>query len=116
MLSLTVGDCIDSAVPPRPAKTITVVDCAIEHDSEAFARVDLDEADFPGEDAVRSRAESECSAAFATFVGIDYEASSLDYGYYFPTAGSWAAGDRRILCLVLDPEGPVTGTLEGAAR
>lgn len=116
VVELAVGDCLNIALPPRPAASVPVVDCSAEHEGEAYASVVLDDAEFPGEAEVRSRAESGCTEAFAGFAGIDYDSSSLDYAYYFPTAGSWKTGDRRILCLVLDPAGPVTGSLEGAAR
>jgi hypothetical protein len=116
VLALAVGDCLDTHGVPRPATTVPVADCQLEHDSEAYAQIVLDESEFPGEDAVRSRAESGCVEAFAEFVGIEYDASTLDYAYYFPTAGSWAEGDRRILCLIVDPGERVTGSLRGATR
>ena len=116
VVSLAVGDCLDTHGRPGLAKAVPVVDCSIEHDSEAYARIVLDDGEFPGDAAVTTAAETGCVEAFSDFAGIDYADSALDYAYYFPTAGSWAAGDRRILCLILDPAGRVAGTLEGAAR
>ena len=116
VLDLAVGDCLDTHGKPGITRTVPVVDCTLEHDSEAYAQTVLDEAEFPGDEAVRARAQAECTEAFADFAGVEYDASSLDYAYYFPTSGSWAGGDRRILCLIFDPAGRVTGTLEGAAR
>lgn len=116
VLDLQVGDCLDTHGRPGITATVPVVDCAVEHDSEAYATFTLDDGDFPGDDTVKSGAQASCAGAFAEFAGIDYEASTLDYAYYFPTRGSWATGDRRILCLIVDPAQRVTGTLEGAAR
>ncbi|MBU1588287.1 MAG: septum formation family protein [Actinobacteria bacterium] len=116
VLDLAVGDCLDTHGKPGITRTVPVVDCALEHDSEAYAQVVLDDADFPGDDAVKTRAQTDCPEEFAAFAGIEYDASSLDYAYYFPTSGSWADGDRRILCLIFDPAGRVTGSLEGSAR
>ncbi|MBN9238330.1 MAG: hypothetical protein BGO97_01495 [Micrococcales bacterium 70-64] len=113
---LAVGDCIDSHGRPGISETVLVVGCGEEHDSEAYAEIVLDDGGFPGDAAVKDRAQGGCAADFVEFAGIDYESSSLDYAYYYPTPGSWADGDRRILCLILDPAGAVTGTLEGAAR
>ena len=116
VLDLAVGDCLDTHGKPGITETVPVVDCSLEHDSEAYAQVDFDGDEYPGDEAVKTRAQSDCSAAFADFSGIEYNVSALDYAYYFPTAGSWASGDRRILCLILDPAQRVAGTLEGAAR
>ena len=116
VLELSVGDCLDTHGKPGITATVPVVDCDLEHDSEAYATILLDDGPYPGDDTVRSTAEQSCSAEFVAFAGIAYEESALDYAYYFPTLGSWAEGDRRILCLILDPDARVTGTLEGAAR
>ena len=116
LLALTIGDCLDTRDVTGVAAAVPVVDCASEHDSEAYAEIVLAEGDFPGADSVGDSAESGCVDAFAEFVGLAYDESTLDYAYYFPTEGSWAEGDRRILCLIADPETRVTGSLEGTAR
>lgn len=117
VLELDVGDCLATAGMHGVTETVPVVDCAAEHESEAYARITLDGATFPGDDAVTDRAVAECTTEFATFVGIDYDASSLDFAYYFPTRTSWDRGDRDIVCLVIDPAAEsVTGSLRGAAR
>lgn len=113
--SLAVGDCLD-ADSRRVTPTVPVVSCSAEHDSEVYAEITVPGDVFPGPDEITRRAVDGCTTAFSSFVGVQYEASTLDYAYYFPTEGSWATGDRRILCLALDPSARVTGTLEGAAR
>ncbi len=115
VLSLTVGDCL-ATDDARVSATVPVVDCSAEHDSEAYESIPVPGDDFPGDEAITAQAQKGCAEAFSTFAGIAYDDSSLDYAYYFPTAGSWDAGDRRILCLIMDPGTRVTGTLEGAAR
>ena len=62
------------------------------------------------------RAEEFCAEAFAEFVGVDYNESELEINLLYPTGESWAEGDRELVCLVYDPEGPTVGTLAGAAR
>ena len=76
----------------------------------------MDGDEFPGADEVKAQAETECTSEFNTFVGVDYNVSALSYSYYYPTAESWAQGDREIICLIDDPAGQTTGTLKGAAR
>ena len=68
-------------------------------------------------DAIIADADATCIPEFATFVGLAYEESALDYWPMYPTAGSWENGDREVLCIAWDPSGAkLTGTLAGAAR
>ena len=50
---------------------------------------------------------------FEQFVGEAYLDSRFDFSYYYPTEASWSRGDREVLCVIYDPAGPVTGSLEG---
>jgi hypothetical protein len=116
VFTIKVGDCLNDGAVEGEVSTVPIVDCSEPHDSEAFASIAMTDGEFPGDDAVKTQAESGCTAQFNTFVGADYSTSVLDYSYYYPTADSWAQGDREILCLVLDPAGQTTGSLKGAAR
>lgn len=116
VFTIKVGDCLDDAALEGQVSKVPTVDCAQPHDSEAYSSITMDGKSFPGADAVKSQSESGCTAAFNTFVGIDYNASKLAYSYYYPTAESWAQGDREILCIISDPAGKTTGSLKGAAR
>lgn len=116
VISLGVGDCLGVDGSSGATATVPVVECSQPHDSEAYAEIELAGDDFPGATSITQQAESGCSSAFTDFVGIPYDDSGLDYAYYFPTEGSWAAGDRRILCVIVEPGTRVTGSLSGAAR
>ena len=114
--TIKVGDCLnDSSIVDEEVTTIPLVTCDKEHDTEVISSVLVEDGDYPGEVAIRERADEECVAAFEDYVGFAYLDSLYDYGYYLPTAESWAGGDREILCTVWDPAGPINGTLEGAA-
>ncbi|HWR86383.1 MAG TPA: septum formation family protein [Rhodoglobus sp.] len=116
VFTVKVGDCLnDGGVEGEVSETV-VIDCAEPHDSEAYASIMIEDGDFPGDDVVADRAVTECTTEFNAFVGLDYQASSLDFAYYYPTQDSWANGDREILCLIVDPAGKVEGSLQGAAR
>lgn len=97
----------------------TVVDCELPHDAEVFAVVrqgDAEDAEFPGEDALRDQADEECFSRFEDFVGIAYEESVLDIATLWPTEGAWADGDRTITCVVFHVEhDDLEGTMAGAA-
>jgi hypothetical protein len=116
VFTVKVGDCLnDGSVEGEVSETV-VIDCAEPHDSEAYASIMIEDGDFPGDDVVGDRAVTECTTEFNAFVGLDYQQSALDFAYYYPTEESWANGDREILCLIVDPAGKSTGSLQGAAR
>lgn len=92
-----------------------LVDCEEEHDMEAYAAMDFEDGDYPG-DVIDVQADEFCYNEFEPFVGIAYEESEIYYSYFAPQKESWEQiGDREVLCWLLSPE-LVTGTLEGAAR
>jgi hypothetical protein len=49
-------------------------------------------------------------------VGMSYDQSALEVTWLEPTEESWEAGDRELVCLITDPAGQTTGSLEGANR
>jgi hypothetical protein len=116
VFTVQVGDCLnDGGIEGEVSETV-VIDCAEPHDSEAYASIQIQDGDFPGDQAVEDQAIADCTTEFNNFVGLDYQSSSLDFAYYYPTEESWANGDREILCLIVDPAGQVEGSLQGSAR
>ena len=96
---------------------IPVVPCSDPHDYEVYHEVEMPAGDFPGDEAITTQAEADCTAQFATFIGLPYDQSSLYFSYLTPTQQSWDdAGDRLIQCIVTDQATQTTGTLAGAAR
>ena len=53
---------------------------------------------------------------FRKILGDPIQQIADDLGVTTATAESWASGDREILCIIYDPAGQVTGSLEGAQR
>jgi hypothetical protein len=115
-LELNVGDCLPEELSGDSISTVDVVPCEQEHYQEVFHTEDLDHASFPGSETVDTEAEELCSAAFEDFVGVPYNDSELYLNYLTPTEGSWELGDREVVCLIYDPEGNTTGSLENAGR
>lgn len=111
--TLVVGDCLDDAEAQGEITTVPTVPCSDPHDSEIYAAFELTGSAYPGEDTVTGKAEVLCLPAFEEFVGEPYLDSRFDFAYYYPTAESWASGDREVLCVIYDPAGPVTGSLRG---
>lgn len=114
--ALKVGDCFDEP-DGTEFEDVAAVPCAETHEAEIYHQFDLEDGDFPGQDAIDNEAIEECGPAFEDFAQIAYDDSLLDWYPLTPTQGSWdGLDDRTVQCVIYDTEGPVEGTLEGAAR
>ncbi len=111
--ALQVGDCLDDASAAGEVQTVPTVPCEEPHDGEIYSSHELGQSAYPGDEVVVDKAEALCLPAFEQFVGEPYLESRFDFSFYYPTDESWANGDREVLCVIYDPEGPVTGSLEG---
>lgn len=116
VFDVAVGDCIAEFATDEEVSDVTVIPCDQEHDQEVYAIFEVEDGEFPGTDAFEAQVQEDCVPEFSNFVGMAYEESVLGIKWLEPTETSWAEGDRELVCTVLDPEGPVTGTLEGANR
>lgn len=117
VLSIRVGDCLNDAGTSGTVTTAPIVPCSEPHDSEAYASIQLDDGDFPGDQAISATADGLCHDAFEGFAGIAWEDSVYDYSYYLPTEDSWNnRGDREVLCTIFDSNGQTTGSLANVGR
>lgn len=114
VFSVQVGDCLDLAAmaSATEVETLPTVPCGEEHDGEVYAETTLEGDEYPAD--IDDQADEFCYGEFPTFVGKDYETSTLDYGPLTPSTVSWDQGDRVVQCILMSAE-PVTGSLEGAA-
>jgi len=118
VFTLSVGDCLNDSAQQGDVSTVPVVDCAEPHDSEIYASVLIEGDEYPGVEAVIEFADESCYDEFEAFVGIPKDTSKYGYGTLYPTAESWAGGDREVLCRIVlgDGEGntvKIEGSLEG---
>lgn len=117
VFTIAVGDCLNDGGAEGEITSVPIIGCEEPHDSEVYASIMMNDGEYPGEDGVFAEADAGCLSAFDSFVGIAYAESAYDFSYYYPTAESWATGDREIICLIFDPAGKIpTGSLSGAAR
>ncbi len=115
VFALGVGDCAtDDSSLEGEVQEVTIIDCNQPHATEVFHSYMLTDASLPDEAGIQAVVEEQCLPAFETFVGIDYYSSIYEVTFLSPTADSWDAGDRELLCLIVDPAGDVTGSLAGA--
>jgi len=100
---LTVGDCFDLG-EVTSVESVPVLPCAGPHDFEAYASLLMDAASYPGEADTVAEADARCGQAFEGYVGVPLQdaidSGEYDYSSFYPSADSWALGDREILCMV----------------
>lgn len=118
IFSLKVGDCMPMSSASGLISEASVVPCSDPHAEEVFHEITLDDGDFPGDETIDEQAETGCVAAFESFVGIEWNSSTLDMYPITPTQDTWEHyNDRVVQCVVLDPtQTELTGSLKGAAR
>ena len=85
VFDVQVGDCLNDSEMTGEVSEVKVIDCASEHDSEAYESTQIADGDYPGDTAIQAQVETVCTAAFASFIGMDYQTSSLDVSFFFPT-------------------------------
>ncbi|WP_176459770.1 septum formation family protein [Rhodococcus sp. OK302] len=120
LFDISVGDCLVDDIVTGSGDEVSgdqkKVDCAAPHYAEVYSNKVMTESTFPGLSVVEADSEKLCERAFADFVGMSFDESTLDISYMYPTSDSWISGDREILCLIADPAGDTEGSLRGVAR
>ena len=101
---LQVGDCLGGL--PRSTgdvdlSALTPSSCAEHHIYEVFGLTRATGTSFSLA-GVKDQADTYCTGAFATYVGVPFSLSDLSVSYIYPSAETWAAGDRQLICVVAD--------------
>jgi len=111
------GDCLasDPSVQGEVSE-VPKVDCEAPHFSEVFHIATIDADALPSAADMEGIVEDQCLTEFETFVGMPYVESALEVTWLEPTPESWERGDRELVCMITDPAGQTTGSLEGANR
>jgi hypothetical protein len=121
VMELRVGDCFNLAAGDENAVEVDEVEavpCTEPHENEVYVVTNYTGTDsYPGEQAIWEFADQFCLTAFETFVGMPYQDSLLDFGYFYPSREGWDEDDRGITCVVYDYNGAMlTGSMRGSAR
>jgi putative regulator of septum formation len=122
VFELKIGDCFSTDTDEL--QTVDVVACAEAHQYEVFALLDhpaTDDEPYPGADVLLEYADGACQAPFEEYVDHAYQTSIWYITSLSPTEGTWADGDREIVCTLNRPDeagDPVTltGSAEGSAE
>lgn len=113
VFSLEVGTCYQDPGAVDEVSDVETVDCGEAHDYEVFALFDLDDGDYPGQEAVGEAALQGCFLDFEQYVGRDYQSSELDMTWLIPTSDSWGDGDREVVCTLFEfAGGQLTGSMK----
>jgi len=118
VLNLEVGQCITDTAQEGQVSSVPVVACSEPHTGEIYALPQLPDGDFPGEQAVGDQADQLCGGqAFQDYVGLPYDQSEIYITWLSPTAGTWADGDREIVCILANQDGSnLAGSMRGSNR
>lgn len=122
--AIAPGDCV--RVPRADLSVVdwTELDCSEPHEAEVFATEEVapttagDAEPYPGRESLIPGATRACEERFEAYVGVPYEASSLQLAVFFPTGSNWEiADDRTIGCIVFaEDHALIDGSLAGSAR
>ncbi|OLT24664.1 hypothetical protein BJF83_06790 [Nocardiopsis sp. CNR-923] len=120
VFQLSVGDCfieeeMNSAFLSDGVSEIPILPCDEPHNAEIFHTFDVAGDTFPGEDVIWAEAEETCQGqAFTDYLGVSWAESEYYTNQLVPTSGSWASGDREIVCYANTLDGELfTGSLQG---
>jgi hypothetical protein len=102
--NLAVGNCFN-AEEAEEISSVEARDCDEPHRFEVVHVVDWPNPDdpYPNLDAQDAFLVTECGPAFASYVGTEYLASSLELWIYSPPEEGWSQGDHEFVCAVYDP-------------
>lgn len=110
---IKVGDCFLDDFGPETS-SVKTVPCDEPHVYEAYARFDLSDGDYPGDDELIRLSNEGCSERLAKFAGVDQDDTSLEVTYLFPSQESWeSTGDRAVTCAVSDSFRLLQGSVAG---
>ena len=113
---IRAGDCFDDVSSFDEVSSLPGVPCSEPHDNEAFAVVELTSESYPEGDAMMQLAHDSCLKRFDSFVGKNYESSSLEILTLYPTAEGWKQSDREVVCAVYDMDAAkLVGSVKGLA-
>lgn len=115
--ALRVGHCFDPAPDPADpddrGESVVSVErraCDEPHVYEVYHQVEIESDERALPSGTEESAWGSCAAEYADFIGVELSASAYDFGFLYPSAGSWDQGDRLVTCYVFG-DGLTTGSL-----
>ena len=105
LYDLAPGDCFGGLGRNQDIR-VRLRACREPHQAEVYGALELSAARYPGVEVLRQRAATDCAQRFAGYTGEPAgPGTELAFVEVVPTLDSWAAGDRRALCVALGVDG-----------
>jgi hypothetical protein len=92
---LTVGTCLTQAPDGVDGFTVQPAPCGTPDAARIVAVRELPQADYPGEEQLLAEADRYCRE--------QQSATDGQPGHFTPTAAQWESGERRIICVTIEP-------------
>lgn len=113
VFSLNLSDCFVD-LPVGDVLNLEAVPCGDDHLYEIYHLFDVDMDEFDSA-AIDAAAGDGCVDAFEGYMGVPFETSYYTFDALQPSAGSWEAGDREVVCFATPKNGlPLAGTARNA--
>ncbi|WP_030174591.1 DUF4190 domain-containing protein [Spirillospora albida] len=105
---MKVGDCINdnsgaatATDAPVEVSSVKIVPCNGPHDGEVLSVFRLSAVTMPSDAEMSRQARLGCRARIGARLNRDPAASQLASSFYYPTAATWARGDRMVTCVAV---------------
>jgi hypothetical protein len=114
---LRIGDCFNLKDPDADVvEEVEARPCTQVHRYEMFHVDSMSGGEYPSDEEFGAWIEQNCLAAFAPYVGVEYQESVLEILPVTPTEDSWD-DDKSVQCVLADPGNEqLTTSLRSAAR
>jgi hypothetical protein len=116
VFALEVGDCVAADPTGEQVSEVPTVDCAEPHVSEVFHTPAIDAEELPSAAEIGGIVQEECFAEFESFVAWPTSPRRSRSCLSSPATSRGSRATRELVCMITDPAGQSTGTLEGVNR
>jgi hypothetical protein len=112
---LHLGDCFDfGSASGEDIQDVMARPCADAHQFEVFWIGTMTDGDYPSNAAFQAYSEDHCYDAFASYLGVAFADTWLDFYHFHPNENGWKLGDRSLQCAAFDPDNSkLRGSLKG---
>lgn len=113
--SLKVGNCFDNPVGATGVASVALISCTQAHNAQVYATFVLTGSDqnYPGEAATTKLASHECMA-WKSVLNPAELTNTMQLRFIYPASSQWAAGERMVICLVVNAEPTLTSSMLGS--
>lgn len=108
---LATGDCITDIPAGALVQLIPKTDCSQPHAGEAYAVLAMPDGEYPGQSTI-DEWQNKCPAELESYAPDAMTDDSIGVFVLYPTAETWAQGDRAIVCIATT-DAKRTGSIKG---